>query len=131
MSISYLYALSLDSLQLLLDVSEFLLLSLDVGLDQSGPLLQLLLQVLHGVHLRRELHHRLWVERKRTGHLLQQYQLCAVTHALVFIKKDWQLHGRAAAKDDFYYLLVCYFPQSLYKIAENSEKYQITISQST
>lgn len=59
------------------------------------------------------------------------YARLAVTHALVFIKKDWQLHGRAAAKDDFYYLLVCYFPQSLYKIAENSEKYQITISQST
>lgn len=36
-------ALSLDSLQLLLNVSELLLLPLDVGLDHPRPLLQLLL----------------------------------------------------------------------------------------
>lgn len=40
---SYLYALSLDSLQLLLDVSQLLLLPLDVGLDHSCPLFQLVL----------------------------------------------------------------------------------------
>lgn len=40
---SYLYALSLDPLQLLLDVSKFVLLTLNIGLYQSGPLLQLLL----------------------------------------------------------------------------------------
>lgn len=42
-STAYLYTLPLDSLQLLLDVSELLLLPLNVSLDHSGPLLQLLL----------------------------------------------------------------------------------------
>lgn len=43
LTLGLLYALSLDSLQLLLDVSQFFLLPLDVGLDHSCPLLQLLL----------------------------------------------------------------------------------------
>lgn len=42
-STSYLYALSLDSLQLILDVSQLLLLTLDVGLNHSCPLFQLVL----------------------------------------------------------------------------------------
>lgn len=57
----HLYALALDSLQLVLDVPQLVLLPLDVGLDQSCPLFQLILQMLHGIHLRRELHHRLYV----------------------------------------------------------------------
>ncbi|PWA32678.1 hypothetical protein CCH79_00012409 [Gambusia affinis] len=48
---AHLYALSLDSLQLILDVPQLLLLPLDVCLDHSGSLLQLFLQVLHGIHL--------------------------------------------------------------------------------
>lgn len=48
---SHLYALSLDFLQLLLNVSQFLLLPLDVGLDHSCPLLQLLFKMLHGIYL--------------------------------------------------------------------------------
>ena len=48
----YLDSGALDPLQLVLDVTQLLLLPLDVGLDQPGPLLQLLLQVLHGAHLR-------------------------------------------------------------------------------
>lgn len=40
---SHLYARSLDSLQLLLDVSQLLLLPLNIGLNHSSPLLQLLL----------------------------------------------------------------------------------------
>lgn len=50
-STSNLYALSLYSLQLLLDVSQFLLLPLDIGLDHSCPLLQLFLKMLHGINL--------------------------------------------------------------------------------
>ncbi|KAG7228759.1 hypothetical protein INR49_008537 [Caranx melampygus] len=52
-------ALALYSLQFLLDLPQLILLPLDVGLDHPGPLLQLLFQVLHGLQLAGELHHRL------------------------------------------------------------------------
>lgn len=52
----YLSALSLHSLELLMNLPQFLLLFLNVSFDHARPLLQLILQVLHCVQLRRELH---------------------------------------------------------------------------
>lgn len=49
--VPHLYALTLDSLQLLLNLSQLLLLPLDIGLDHPCPLLQLLLEMLHGIYL--------------------------------------------------------------------------------
>lgn len=49
----------MDLVELVLDLLQLLLLPLDVGLDHASPLLQLLLQVLHGVHLAGELQHGL------------------------------------------------------------------------
>lgn len=44
----HLQALTLDSLELLLDLTQLILLPLNVGLDHPRPLLQLLFYILHG-----------------------------------------------------------------------------------
>lgn len=53
----HLQTVALHSLKLLLDLTQLVLLPLDVGLDHLGPLLQLLLHALHGIQLVAELDH--------------------------------------------------------------------------
>lgn len=56
-SLHDLQTVALHSLQLLLDLTQLVLLPLDVGLDHLGPLLQLFLHALHGIQLVAELYH--------------------------------------------------------------------------
>lgn len=54
-----LQTVALHPLQLFLDLTQLVLLPLDVGLNHLGLLLQLLLHALHDVQLVAELNHRL------------------------------------------------------------------------